>query len=65
MTTTELLRRRASEYELLAEWHAERSAGDPRHGDAADALVAVAIVLCEIADAFEFELGNLGRPVGA
>jgi hypothetical protein len=56
VTALELLRRRASEYELLAEWHAERSAGDPRYGDAADALVAVAIVLREIADAFELEL---------
>ena len=45
MTALELLRRRASDYELLAEWHVERSAGDPRYGDAADALVAVAIVL--------------------
>ena len=56
MTALELLRKRASEYELLAEWHVERAAGDPRHGDAADALVAVAIVLREVADAFEFEL---------
>lgn len=30
--------------------------GDPRYGDAADALVAVAIVLREIADAFDTEL---------
>lgn len=45
MTALELLRRRASAYELLAEWHAARAAGDPRYGDAADALVAVAIVL--------------------
>ena len=56
MTALDLLRRRASEYELLAEWHAERAAGDPRYGDAADALVAVAIVLREIADAFDSEL---------
>jgi hypothetical protein len=56
MTALELLRRRASEYELLAEWHVERSAGDPRYGDAADALVAIAIVLREIADAFEQDL---------
>ena len=55
MTALELLRRRASEYELLAEWHVERAAGDPRYGDAADALVAVAIVLREVADAFDDE----------
>jgi len=42
MSALELLRRRASEYELLAAWRAERAAGDPRYGDA-DALVAVAI----------------------
>jgi hypothetical protein len=56
MTPLDLHRRRASDYELLAEWHVERSAGDPRYGVAADALVAVAIVLREIADAFECEL---------
>jgi hypothetical protein len=55
MTALELLRRRASEYELLAEWHVERSAGDPRYGDAADALVAIAIVLREVAEAFDDE----------
>jgi len=31
LTALELLRRRASEYELLADWHVERSAGDPRY----------------------------------
>jgi hypothetical protein len=58
MTALELLRRRASEYELLAEWHVERSAGDPRYGDAADALVAIAIVLREVAEAFDDEHGE-------
>jgi hypothetical protein len=53
LTALELLRRRAFEYELLAEWHVERSAGDPRYGDAADALVAIAIVLREVAEAFD------------
>lgn len=56
MTALELLRRRASEYELLAEWHVERSAGDPRYGDAADALVAIAIVLREVAEVFDDEI---------
>ena len=51
----ELLRRRASDYELLAAWHVERSADDPAHRTAADALAAVAIVLREIADAVEGE----------
>jgi hypothetical protein len=52
----DLLRSRAREYELLASWHVERSAGDPRHGDAAEALVTVAIVLHELARLLEDEL---------
>jgi hypothetical protein len=55
MTTLELLRRRAADYETLAEWHVERAAGDPRYGDAADALVAIAIVLHELAELLEDE----------
>jgi hypothetical protein len=55
MTALELLRRRAFEYEVLAEWHAERSAVDPRQGTTADACVAIAIVLREVAKAFEEE----------
>jgi hypothetical protein len=51
----ELLRHRASDYELLAAWHGERSAFDPSHRTAADALAAVAIVLHEIAEAVEDE----------
>ena len=51
----ELLRRRAWDYELLAAWHVERSASDPAHRTAADALAAVAIVLREIAQAVEDE----------
>ena len=34
----------------------ERSAGDPRYGDAAEALVTVAIVLHELARLLEDEL---------
>jgi hypothetical protein len=52
MTALELLRRRAYEYEVLAEWHVERAASDARRGAAADALVAIAIVLREVAEAF-------------
>ena len=50
-----LLRRRASDYELLAAWHVERSSSDVAHRTAADALAAVAIVLREIAEAVEDE----------
>ena len=53
VTLHELLRKRASEYELLAEWHVERAADDPRQGAAADACVAIAIVLRELAQALE------------
>jgi hypothetical protein len=54
VTLLELLRRRAADYETLAEWHAERAAaGAPRHGAAADACVAIAIVLREVAQAVE------------
>jgi len=52
VTAHELIRRRARDYEALAEWHVERAAGDPRYGDAADSLVAIAIVLHERADLF-------------
>jgi hypothetical protein len=52
----EYLRRRAREYELIAEWHVERAAGDPRYGDAADSLVAIAIVLHELAEMLDDEL---------
>ncbi len=58
MTAIELLRKRAREYELLAMWHVERAAGDPRYGDAADALVSIAIVLREIAEALELEFAE-------
>lgn len=58
MTAAEILRRRARGYELLAEWHVERAAGDPRYGDAADALIAIAIVLREIVEAFELEFAE-------
>lgn len=53
MTLAVRLRRLAWEYELLARWHGERAPADPRQGTAADALVTVAIVLREVAAAFE------------
>ena len=56
MTVQELIRRRARDYETLAEWRVERAAGDPRYGDAADSLVAIAIVLHELADLLDAEL---------
>jgi hypothetical protein len=41
------------EIERLAEWYVTRSAGDPRYGEAADLLVALAIVLTYLADALD------------
>jgi hypothetical protein len=56
MTAVDRMRARARDYATLAEWHVERAAGDPRYGDAADSLVAIAIVLHELADLLEDEL---------
>jgi hypothetical protein len=56
MTALDRIRARARDYETLAEWHVERAAGDPRYGDAADSLVAIAIVLHELAELLEDEL---------
>lgn len=56
MKAPERVRARARDYETLAEWHVERAAGDPRYGDAADALVAIAIVLHELADLLDDDL---------
>ena len=55
MTVPDLLRGRASDYEVLAAWHVERAADDLAHRVAADALMAVAIVLREIAEALDDE----------
>ena len=60
MTASDLIRRRARDYETLAEWHVERAAGDPRYGDAADSLVAIAIVLHELAELLEDEFSERG-----
>ena len=51
MNPGELLRAKSSEYELLAEWHAERAALDDEHFVACQAMALVGIVLREVADA--------------
>ena len=56
MAAIDRIRARAHDYETLAEWHVERAAGDPRYGDAADSLVAIAIVLHELAEMLDDEL---------
>ena len=43
------------EYELLAEWHAERAPLDDDHFVACQAMAVVGIVLREVADAIDVE----------
>jgi hypothetical protein len=54
----ELLRAKSSEYELLAEWHAERAALDDEHFVACQAMAVVGIVLREVAAAIDMEPGD-------
>jgi len=49
----ELLRAKSSEYELLAEWHAERAPLEDAHAVASQAMLVVGIVLREVAAAFD------------
>ena len=58
MTLGELLRTKSSEYELLAEWHAERAPVDDEHFVACQAMAVVGIVLREVADAIDGEWGE-------
>ncbi len=58
MTVGQLLRRKSSEYELLAEWHAERAPLDDQHFVASQAMLVVGIVLREVAAAIDMERGD-------
>ena len=51
MSLGELLRTKSNEYELLAEWHAERATLDDEHFAACQAMAVVGIVLREVAEA--------------
>ena len=51
MSLGEFLRRKSGEYELLAEWHAERASVDEQHLVACQAMLVVGIVLREVAEA--------------
>jgi hypothetical protein len=53
MMLCELLRTKSSEYELLAEWHAERAPLDEEHLVACQAMAVVGIVLRELAHAID------------
>ena len=55
MTLAELLRAKSSEYELLAEWHAERAPLDDEHFVACQTMAVVGIVLREVAEAIDLE----------
>jgi hypothetical protein len=54
----EFLRTKSGEYELLAEWHAERAPVDEQHFVASQAMLVVGIVLMEIAEAIDVEWGE-------
>ncbi len=58
MSLGELLRMKSSEYELLAEWHAERAPLDEEHFVACQAMAVVGIVLKEVAEAIDVECGG-------
>ena len=55
MSLGELLRTKSSEYEVLAEWHAERASLDDEHFLACQAMAAIGIVLREVAEAVDTE----------
>jgi hypothetical protein len=52
------LRTKSREYELLAEWHAERAPLDDEHFVACQGTAVVGIVLREVAEAIELEWGE-------
>lgn len=58
MSLVESLRTNSGEYELLAEWHAERAPFDEQHFVASQAMLVVGIVLREVADAIDVEWGE-------
>lgn len=58
MSLVGLLREKSGEYELLAEWHAERAPLDEEHFVACQAMAVVGIVLKEVAEAIDGEWGE-------
>jgi hypothetical protein len=53
MSLGEFLRAKSNEYELRAEWHAERGPVDDQHLVASQAMLVVGIVLREVAAAID------------
>jgi hypothetical protein len=58
VSLVEYLRARSGDYELLAEWHAERAPVDEQHAVACHAMAVVGIVLREVAEAIHVEWGK-------
>ena len=58
MSLGDLLRAKSSQYELLAEWHAERAPLDEEQYVACQAMAVVGIVLREVAEAIDVEWGE-------
>jgi hypothetical protein len=67
MSLVDHLKTKSSEYERLAEWHAERAPPDDQHLAAYQAMLVVGIVLRELAEALgrSKQRRILGRPSGA
>ena len=61
MSLAEFLRTKSGEYELLAEWHAERTAVDDQHFVVCQAMLVVGIVLREVASDRPRIGGGAGR----
>jgi hypothetical protein len=55
VSLAEYLRMKSGDYELLAEWHAERAPVDEQHAVACHAMAVVGIVLRELAEAIDVE----------
>jgi hypothetical protein len=64
VSLVELLRTKSSEYELVAEWHAERAPLDEEHFVACQAMALVAIVLREVAEAIDLGWERKGQRRG-
>jgi hypothetical protein len=58
VSVVELWRTKSGEYELLAEWHAERAPLDDQHVVACQAMLVVGIELREVAEAIDVGRGG-------
>ena len=58
MSLAEVLRAKASEYELLAERHGERAPPDESHLAACQVMLAVGVALREVAEALDVDWGD-------